>query len=126
MTSVLGYPRYGSQGGDWGSLVASWLGVDFPHHIVAIHINLMGLRPYTGEGSLPLNPAEEAWVAKARDQLRRESGYRAIQGTKPQTLAYASRTRPWAWRRGSSRSSTGGATPPRRNRRSRWSNSSPT
>jgi len=88
MTSVLGYGRYGAQGGDWGSLVASWLGVDFPDRVVSIHINLMGLRPYTGEGSAPLTVEEEAWVAQAREHLHRETGYQAIQGTKPQTLAY--------------------------------------
>jgi Epoxide hydrolase N terminus len=30
MTAGLGYPRYAAQGGDWGSLVTSWLGADFP------------------------------------------------------------------------------------------------
>jgi pimeloyl-ACP methyl ester carboxylesterase len=49
---------------------------------------MMGLRPYTGEGSARLGPEEAAWVARARAQLRRETGYQAIQGTKPQTLAY--------------------------------------
>lgn len=88
MTTVLGYPRYTAQGGDWGSLVASWLGVDVPDRVVALHINMMGLCPYLGEGSAPLTEAEEAWVAAARRQLRRETGYQAIQGTKPQTLAY--------------------------------------
>ncbi len=88
MTRMLGYPRYVAQGGDWGSLVASWLGVDFPQRVAAIHINLMGLRPYVGEGSAPLTPAEEAWLAQAQARLRREAGYQAIQGTKPQTLAY--------------------------------------
>ena len=88
MTSVLGYPRYVAQGGDWGSLVTSWLGVDSAPHVVAIHLNMMGLRPYLGEGSSPLTPEEEAWVARARARLQRETGYQAIQGTKPQTLAY--------------------------------------
>jgi pimeloyl-ACP methyl ester carboxylesterase len=89
MRSVLGYERYAAQGGDWGSLVASWLGVDAPDRIAAIHLNLMGLRPYRGAGSPPLTPEEADWVARAQDQLRRETGYQAIQGTKPQTLAYA-------------------------------------
>ena len=88
MTTVLGYPGYIAQGGDWGSLVASWLGVDFPQRVAAIHINLMGLRPYLGEGSAPVTPREAAWVAKAQAQLRLETGYQVIQGTKPQTLAY--------------------------------------
>ncbi|HXH84405.1 MAG TPA: epoxide hydrolase, partial [Candidatus Tectomicrobia bacterium] len=89
MTSVLRYPRYVAQGGDWGSLVTSWLGVDFADHVAAIHVNMMGLRPWLGEGSRPLSAAEQAWVARAQEVLRRETGYQAIQGTKPQTLAYA-------------------------------------
>ncbi|MBN8980776.1 MAG: epoxide hydrolase [Rhizobiales bacterium] len=88
MVDVLGYPSYVAQGGDWGSLIASWLGVDFPQTAKAIHINIMGLRPFTGEGSAPFSDDEKVWLAKARDRLRRESGYQAIQGTKPQTLAF--------------------------------------
>lgn len=89
MTGALGYPQYVAQGGDWGSLVTSWLGVDFPREVRAIHINMMGLRPFLGEGSAPLAPEEAAWVVQARERLAGETGYQAIQGTKPQTLAYA-------------------------------------
>ena len=89
MTSALGRPRYVAQGGDWGGLVTSWLGVDAPSRVAAIHLNIMGLRPYLGEGRAPLAPEEEAWVARTRARLARETGYQAIQGTKPQTLAYA-------------------------------------
>jgi microsomal epoxide hydrolase len=89
MTEVLGYTRYFAQGGDWGSLIASWLGVDFPDSATAIHINMMGLRPWTGDGSEPIAPDEAQWLEAARARLRRESGYQAIQGTKPQTLAFA-------------------------------------
>jgi len=89
MTSVLGYPRYVAQGGDWGSLVTSWLAVDAGRHVEAIHLNMMGLRPHLGEGSPPLTAEEEAWAKQARSRLDRETGYQAIQGTKPQTLAYA-------------------------------------
>ncbi len=89
MASALGYARYVAQGGDWGGLVTSWLAVDAPSHVAAIHLNIMGLRLYLGEGSAPLAPEEEAWVARTRARLARETGYQAIQGTKPQTLAYA-------------------------------------
>jgi pimeloyl-ACP methyl ester carboxylesterase len=88
MTSVLGYPRFVAQGGDWGSLVTSWLGVDAPDHVAAIHINMMGLRPHGGAAT-PTTSAEAAWIAQARDRFRRETAYQDIQGTKPQSLAYA-------------------------------------
>jgi hypothetical protein len=35
MTDVLGYPRFGAQGGDWGSFITSRLGyVEFPREIL--------------------------------------------------------------------------------------------
>lgn len=88
MTEKLGYNSYVAQGGDWGSLIASWLGVDQPDAVMAIHINMMGLRPYTGHGSAPIDSDEAQWLDQARARLRKESGYQAIQGTKPHTLAY--------------------------------------
>ncbi|WJR75835.1 epoxide hydrolase family protein [Bradyrhizobium sp. NP1] len=88
MTETLGYNSYFAQGGDWGSLVASWLGVDHPDAVKAIHINMMGLRPYTGSGSAPIDADEARWLEQARARLRKEGGYQAIQGSKPQTLAY--------------------------------------
>ena len=89
LTGELGLGRYVAQGGDWGSMVTSWLGVDAGERVAAIHVNMMGLRPYLGEGSAPLTAEEERWQAQARERLRWETGYQAIQGTKPQTLAYA-------------------------------------
>ena len=89
MVDVLGYRRFYAQGGDWGSLVASWLGIDFPDHVTAIHINMMGLRPYSGPDSRDLSEAEQSWVKAARTRLRKEAGYQVIQGTKPNTLSHA-------------------------------------
>ena len=40
----LGYPRYGAQGGDWGSFVTAWLGANRPQHVAGIHLNLLPLR----------------------------------------------------------------------------------
>jgi pimeloyl-ACP methyl ester carboxylesterase len=88
VTGGLGYPRYLAQGGDWGSLVTSWLGADFPATVAGIHVNMMGLRPHLGDGAPPLTAAEQEWIARAQAVLRHETGYQAIQGTKPQTLAY--------------------------------------
>lgn len=88
MVDGLGYTKYFAQGGDWGSLIASWLGLDYPTHVKAIHINMMGLRPYTGPGSAPIAPEEEAWLEVTRKRLRREDAYQRVQGTKPATLSF--------------------------------------
>ncbi len=88
MVDGLGYRRYVAQGGDWGSLIASWLGLDYPDHVKAIHINMMGLRPYTGPDSAPITAEEEAWLKFARRRLHWEDAYQRVQGTKPATLAF--------------------------------------
>jgi len=37
MTDVLGYPRFGAQGGDWGGFIASRLGYAYPERLIGIH-----------------------------------------------------------------------------------------
>ena len=37
----LGYPRYGAQGGDWGSSISRELGVLVPEHLVGVHLNML-------------------------------------------------------------------------------------
>jgi pimeloyl-ACP methyl ester carboxylesterase len=88
MVDFLEYKSFVAQGGDYGSTISSWLGIDFPNDVTAIHINTLSFRAYTGEGSAPLDLDEIAWMKLARDKLKQEDGYQAIQGTKPQTLAF--------------------------------------
>jgi microsomal epoxide hydrolase len=40
----LGYPRYGAQGGDWGSSISRELGVLVPEHLVGVHLNMLYTR----------------------------------------------------------------------------------
>ncbi|MFC0105242.1 epoxide hydrolase family protein [Kibdelosporangium aridum] len=84
MTEVLGYPRYGAQGGDFGAQVTSRIGRDHGDHVAGIHLNLMGATPVLD--SAPLTPAEQAFVAQAEHFFSAEGGYAQIQGTKPATL----------------------------------------
>ncbi len=88
MTETLGYPRFGAQGGDWGASVATRLGQLHAGALAGIHLNLVGARPYLGEGAEPLTEAERAYVAAWERWRRAEGGYQAIQSTKPQTLAF--------------------------------------
>jgi microsomal epoxide hydrolase len=88
MNARLGYGAYFVQGGDWGSVIASWLAFDHPESVARLHLNMMGLRPATGPGSRELARDELAYLAQAKKLRSEELAYQAIQGTKPQTLGY--------------------------------------
>jgi pimeloyl-ACP methyl ester carboxylesterase len=88
MSQVLGATRYVAQGGDWGAVVTSWLALDHPGALAAIHLNMVGLRPALGAGAPPPTPEEQAYFTAAQRRREREIAYQQIQGTKPQTLSY--------------------------------------
>ncbi len=88
MTDVLGYKRFGAQGGDWGAFIASRLGFAFPERIVGIHLNLLAVRRDTKMLASP-SPEEKAFLDQLNFFLKEETGYQWIQGTKPTTLAFA-------------------------------------
>ena len=85
----LGYDRYFAQGGDWGSAISTWIGVDDATHCAAIHLNLVFVaRPREGD---PMEGVSEAEMQRAQARgayMAEETGYQAIQSTKPQTLGY--------------------------------------
>lgn len=88
MTGVLGYSRFAAQGGDWGSLVSAWLGADHGESLMGLHLHAMGVGPFRGSGTAPLDAQEAAWVGSARGVLACEGAYQHLQATKPLTLAY--------------------------------------
>ena len=87
MTQVLGFSKYAVQGGDWGAGTASLIGQAYPDAVCGIHINLLFIPRDRSTGDIS---ADEA---RYNDQLaywlKEETGYQGIQGTKPQTLAFA-------------------------------------
>ena len=88
MNQVLGYTRYGAQGGDWGAMVTSRLGFADAQHVAGIHLNMVGVAPHPANRQ-DLSQAEQTFL-KSMDKWRgEETGYQNIQGTKPQTLGYA-------------------------------------
>ena len=84
MTQVLGYPTYHAQGGDWGAMVTSWLGRDYPVHARAIHLNMLGFRPHGG----PQGEAELAWAARQEAAAGMMGAYLRLQVSKPQSIAW--------------------------------------
>ncbi len=88
MRDRLGYARYGAQGGDWGSFVTAWLGANRAEYLSGIHLNLM---PLKRDAAMFANPsdAERQYIDELHAWVKEETGYQAIQGTRPQTLAFA-------------------------------------
>jgi microsomal epoxide hydrolase len=84
----LGYTRYGAQGGDWGAFVTAWLAANRAQHLFGIHLNLLPLRR---DAAMFTNPTEDErrYVRELDAFLKEETGYQWIQGTRPQTLAFA-------------------------------------
>ena len=87
MTDVLGYERFGAQGGDWGSVITARLGFAHRANLAGIHLNMTFVRPDRAQKEW--SESERAYLATARAWMSEEAGYQRIQGTKPQTLAYA-------------------------------------
>ena len=86
----LGYARFGAQGGDWGAMVTTYLGARHAAHVLGIHLNMViALPPDPANPVAGLTEEEVVGLMQARQFLKEESGYQRIQGTKPQTLAYA-------------------------------------
>jgi microsomal epoxide hydrolase len=88
MTEVLGYSRFAAQGGDWGAFITSWLGMAHTDKVFGIHVNLLSVPRDRSLAGATLAPDERAYLEQLDHWLREETGYQAIQGTKPQTLAY--------------------------------------
>src|SRR2546421_1001446 len=84
----LGYARYVAQGGDWGSLITLMMGEQAPEGLAAVHVNMLSIIPR--EPGEDLEPEEVKALAVRTGMVEGgELGYSAIQGTRPQTLAYS-------------------------------------
>jgi microsomal epoxide hydrolase len=84
----LGYERYGAQGGDWGAMVSSQLGLVDPGAVVGIHLNMViAPAPRDGDPMAGLSERERRQVDEMRARGRDETGYQQIQGTRPQSVS---------------------------------------
>jgi microsomal epoxide hydrolase len=107
--AALGYERYASQGGDWGSMLVRHLASVDPDHVLGVHVNLMiGSAPGRHDDNDDLSDFERQLLERRDDYMTTGSGYVAIQSTKPQTLAFSFSDSPvgllawivekfWAW-----------------------------
>jgi pimeloyl-ACP methyl ester carboxylesterase len=88
MRDVLGFERFGAQGGDYGAFTATRMAIAHPGSLVGIHLNFLAVRRDLPTPTRP-SPDERVYFEELAKWLKMEVGYQQIQGTKPQTLAYA-------------------------------------
>ena len=81
MTEVLGYRRFGAQGGDWGAFITSRMAAMRPELFAGLHLNYLTVPRDSASG-------DADWQAQLSDWVKERSAYSIIQGTRPQTLAY--------------------------------------
>ncbi|KAL6822840.1 alpha/beta-hydrolase [Trichoderma sp. SZMC 28015] len=93
----LGYDKYVTQGGDWGYMVTRAISLHYPDHCLAVHVNLMSVRPtpwrafwlaaryYLGL----LSEDEQNGLFRSLWYLKHSSGYMFLQSTKPNTIGFA-------------------------------------
>ena len=86
LMAVLGYARFGAAGGDIGSAVSRYLGLDYPDRVVAVHRTDAGVPVFTGDPQ-DLSPEERDWLERAATWGTTEGAYAAMHRTKPQTAA---------------------------------------
>jgi pimeloyl-ACP methyl ester carboxylesterase len=88
LMSGLGYERYGAQGGDFGAGITTFMALKDPEPMIGVHLSNLEITPYTGPEAQPLSAAERTYRDGNEAFWQEEIGYKTIQSTKPQTLAY--------------------------------------
>ena len=83
----LGYSQYFAQGGDWGSVITSYIARQDPEHCLGIHINMGIVAPDPNAENLTAN--ELSIMAGWKYYQDWDSGYSKQQATRPQTLGYS-------------------------------------
>lgn len=87
-----------TQGGDWGFWITRAMGLLYPDHVRASHINYMHSNPpgWTTNPLLaiehavtPYTAADHAGRKRTEQHQQNGRGYSVLQSTKPQTLGYA-------------------------------------
>jgi pimeloyl-ACP methyl ester carboxylesterase len=86
MTEVLGYAKYGSQGGDVGSGVTNQLAHQYPDSLLGVHFNGVGVPP---PPEAEQTQQERDWVRTVNVFVAVERDYYNEQTHKPQTVAFA-------------------------------------
>ena len=92
----LGYTRYVSQGGDWGSVVADAMARQAPAGLLGIHVNMPATVPADAAKAMNagdpapagLSDKEKAAYDSLSTFFKKNAGYGAMMVTRPQTVGY--------------------------------------
>jgi pimeloyl-ACP methyl ester carboxylesterase len=87
LMTELGYPRFGAAGGDIGSGVSRYLGLDHAERVAAVHRTDVGVPFFAGDPA-DLTAEEKAWLASSTAWRGTEGAYAAMHRTRPQTTAF--------------------------------------
>jgi microsomal epoxide hydrolase len=100
----LGYTSYMVQGGDWGSMIARAMAIQFPRNIVAAHVNMIFFLPKSFIHTMQivsafffpkfaflagLSTLEIEMIQETVQFSIEETGYMLLQATKPNTIQYS-------------------------------------
>lgn len=102
-----------TQGGDWGFFITRIMGVLYPDHCLASHVNFLCVKPSVARslwlgvqhallGRWWWSPRDQAGLARTRWYVGEGSGYMVLQSTKPSTLGLGLADSPvallaWVW-----------------------------
>lgn len=88
----LGYGRFAAQGGDWGSFISAQLGHKYPERMIGVHLHTPSFLDFLTSGKFDkadFTEAEKPNLYRMAAFAADETGYMALQKTKPQTPAVA-------------------------------------
>ena len=103
----LGYAKYVAQGGDWGAIVTTAIGLNDTANCLGIHLNMPIVMPDPATMG-DLTDGEKSALAGLKHYTDLDSGYAKQQATRPQTLGFGLADSPsgqaawilekfWAW-----------------------------
>ena len=87
MNNVLGYKSFCIQGGDWGAMIGTRMAYKYPNQVIGLHLNMLALVREYEPGKI-MSPEEKDYIDQIKKWRPEGMGYQAIQGSRPQTLAY--------------------------------------
>lgn len=105
MRDVLGYERFGAQGGDWGAFITAQLGHAHAEHLIGVYLTMPVVPGMFGRTAAKAEQfaADEQWMVDRIKATRAHTeAHIAVHRRDPQTFAYAMADSPaglgaWLW-----------------------------